>query len=290
MITLNLASPDKSDIGFSINNYPDGQRDLNLLDKGDLTLDFLEQHTPAVLIKSRFNSVADLNLIKVANKCLRRLGIKKVSLYIPYLHGARADRKFVKGGCSYLVDVIAPDLKRLKFKSITVLDVHSEVSPAVLTNMINESVLPKLTELALLEASKQNTEHCYVISPDAGASKRTFETAKNVSGYKIDIVECAKHRDLASGKILQTIVPHEDFNKESEVMVDDICSKGGTFMGIASELNKKNAGDIYLVVAHFEGTADLAALKAAGIKKVFTTNSIKDITTEDGFVHQIDVF
>lgn len=289
-ITLNLANPEKSDLKFHVNKYPDGQRDMILTDVD--SIENLKDIKLPVVIKSRFNSAEDLNIIKCAKACLNRLKIKEVHLYIPYLLGARADRKFVVGGCSYLVDVIAPDLNALGFESITVLDVHSEVSPAAIPNIENVSVLPELTKLALEEVNGDDCEKSYIISPDAGASKRTFETAKQITGYDFSIVECAKHRDLATGKILETIVPIDSFKHADEIITDDICSKGGTFMGIASKLAEKQAGDIYLVVAHYEGTADIEQLKASGIKKIFTTNSVVDLKEEKykGFIHQIDVF
>ena len=289
-ITLNLANPEKSDLKFHVNKYPDGQRDIVLTDVD--SIENLKDIKLPVVIKSRFNSAEDLNIIKCAKACLKRLKVKEIHLYIPYLLGARADRKFVEGGCSYLVDVIAPDLNALGFESITVLDVHSEVSPAAIPNIENVSVLPKLTELALQKTNEDDSVKTYIISPDAGASKRTFETAKQIVGYDFSIVECAKHRDLATGKILETIVPVESFGGSDEIVVDDICSKGGTFMGIASKLAEKNAGDIYLVVTHYEGTADIEQLKKAGIKKIFTTNSVVDLKDEkyNDFIHQIDVF
>ena len=307
MFTLNLANPKNSNIAFLISNYPDGQQDLRILDvfeqnklreesivvSGETSFLYSNFKDKNVTIKSRFNSVADLNLIKVAVACLRRLKVNKIDLYIPYLLGARADRKFAIGGCSYMVDVISPDLRALNFDTITVIDVHSEVSPACLPNLENISVLARLTKFALEDIKAEGKTHCKIYSPDSGASKRTFETCKElVVEYAnvFDVVECAKHRDMLTGKILETIVPVSDLNQESGVIVDDICSKGGTFMGLSTKIKEKNGGDEYLVVTHFEGTADLNALKASGIKKVYTTNSIGNFETPDGFIKQIDVF
>ena len=313
MLNLNIADPKKTDIAFLISKYPDGQQDMRILDKrsqqeliskGNLSpntlketeLDFIQFKNAEITISSRFNSIADLNIIKCAVACLRRLKVSKISLYIPYLLGARADRKFAEGGCSYLVDVIAPDLKALGFEDITVIDVHSEVSPGCIPNLVNISVLPKLTNLAIQEVKKEGKSNCHFISPDSGASKRSFETCKELiiefselANY-FDLIECAKHRDLISGKILETVVPVSDMGGEDAVIVDDICSKGGTFMGLAQVMNNKNCGDKYLVITHFEGTADIKQLKEAGIKGVFTTNSIGNFETPDGFIKQIEVF
>ena len=259
-------------------------------------LDFDQFKNEEITIASRFNSVADLNLIKCAVACLRRLKAGRISLYIPYLLGARADRKFARGGCSYLVDVIAPDIKALGFDDVTVIDVHSEVSPGCIPNLVNISVLPKLTKLAIEEIKKQDKTHCHFISPDSGASKRSFETCKDLVvefsdlADFFDLIECAKHRDMLTSKILKTVVPVDDLKGEDVLMVDDICSKGGTFMGLSSTMVEKNAGDKYLIVTHFEGTADLEKLKAAGIKGIFTTNSIGNFETPDGYIKQLNVF
>ena len=59
------------------------------------------------------------------------------------------------------------------------------------------------------------------------------------------------------------------------IIVDDLCSKGGTFILTASKLREMGATEIYLVVTHCEDTifsGDI--LKTDLIKKVYTTNSI----------------
>jgi len=75
-------------------------------------------------------------------------------------------------------------------------------------------------------------------------------------------------------------VDKQDLEGRSVVVIDDICSKGGTFMGLAKELKKRNAGKIYLVVSHYENSADILTLKESGIDKVFTTPSIGKVENE----------
>lgn len=117
--------PDESEIKFKISQFPDGQQDLTITQYNDINIEIL----------SRFNSFKDLELIICATKALRRLGIKTISLYIPYLLGARSDRQFVEGGTSYLVDVIAPIINSLGFETVTVIDVHSDVAAACIKNL-----------------------------------------------------------------------------------------------------------------------------------------------------------
>ena len=65
---------------------------------------------------------------------------------------------------------------------------------------------------------------------------------------------------------------------------DDICAKGGTFCALAKVLKAKGASKVYLVVSHYEGTADLRILKESGIDLVFTTNSKPFETRNDSLV------
>ena len=74
------------------------------------------------------------------------------------------------------------------------------------------------------------------------------------------------------------IVAHEFLGSnvagKDVLIIDDICSKGGTFKYSAIELKKLGAKNIYLYISHCENVIDIEALKEAGITKVFTTNSI----------------
>jgi ribose-phosphate pyrophosphokinase len=103
-----------------------------------------------------------------------------------------------------------------------------------------------------------------------------------------NLLPCSKHRDIASGEILDTIVPKDKFNGETCFIVDDICSKGGTFKSLSKKLKSLGTGNIYLIVTHYEGTANPQELMESGITQVFTTNSICDV--DNDFVKQLDIF
>ena len=57
--------------------------------------------------------------------------------------------------------------------------------------------------------------------------------------------------------------------------MDDICSRGGTFLYSAKALKALGAGDIYLYISHCENTIlEGEVLTGEYITGVFTTNSI----------------
>ena len=109
---------------------------------------------------------------------------------------------------------------------------------------------------------------CY---PDEGSMKRYSGMIKEPYVFGV------KRRDWATGKILGLdIIGNSDLVKGQDILiVDDICSRGGTFYHTAKKLKEMGAGDIYLYVTHCENTVlegDL--LEGDLIKQMFTTGSI----------------
>jgi ribose-phosphate pyrophosphokinase len=294
---LNLAKPEISSIKFQVSNFPDGQQDIVINPKdveGYFSTDgeteyFVDIKIKEVEIKSRLNSFRDLELIICATKALKRLKVKEIDLYIPYLIGARSDRQFQVGGNSYLVDVLSPVINGLEFENVTVLDVHSDVAPACIKNLASDSMLDQLLIEALYRVNSNNSLKCYVIAPDSGASKRTFETCKKVSGFDFEIVECSKHRDLKTGKIVETIIPKNDFENMDCIILDDIIDGGRTFIELSKQLKEKNCGDIYLCATHGIFSAGLEVFKPY-IKQIFTTNSYQEEKNDGDFVKYLNVF
>ena len=297
MNILNLVNPINSSLQFSVITYPDKQPDIQILDVGNYDrnnqhlIDRLVRNNETICIHSRMNGFQDIELIIAATKALNRVGIKNVSLYSPYFLGARCDRKFEEGGTFYLKDVITPIINSLNFNEIFVADAHSTVLNALLDNM-KEINMEHFINDVIFHIKEGNddlgwnlSDSLDIIIPDAGAEKRVikntqhiFEGIKNAK-EKPEYVLCAKQRNH-KGEIVGTFIPKLDFKQKDVLIIDDICSKGGTFIALAKQLQKLNVKDIYLATTHYEGTADIGALKKAGIKKVFSTNSISDVETE----------
>jgi ribose-phosphate pyrophosphokinase len=259
MKTLNLVNQEKSDIGYKISNFPDGQQDIVL--SGIIG--------PEITIKSRFNSFRDLEIIIAATAALRRIGVKVIHLYIPYLLGARSDMQFQEGGTSYLVDVVAPIINSLEFESVTVLDVHSPVAAACIKRLKNNP------SSALVPA--RDTKWL-LVCPDSGAMKRTYDIAKRI-GYTGTILQATKYRDVVTGAIIKTEVPQiYEGNFDEIIIVDDICDGGRTFIELAKVLKEQYIdAELYLVVTHGIFSAGLKELTSY-FDCIYTTNSVRDVT------------
>ena len=302
MKVLNLVNKEESDIRYEVSKFPDGQQSVNILNSVvGTTLHTLQNENTDIQIKSRLNDFRDLELIICVNTALRNLGLTNVHLYTPYFIGGRSDRKFTEGGVNYLKDVISPIINSQGFKSVKVLDPHSDVIEATVQNFQKENNL-KLVKWALSKIDNTNEarEKVTLISPDAGALKKVFDVAQN---FEIDkLIIASKHRDIKTGNITHTEVPnlekYDDGNKF--VIIDDICDGGRTFIELSKVIKERlpNA-KIYLIVTHGIFSGGLKPFRGY-FDKIYTTNSYRTITSMNewgaynerylGLVEQFNIF
>lgn len=221
----------------------------------------------AVTITHRLNSFNDLGLLCVAVDALKRMQAQISDLVIPYFPAARQDRVMVQGE-ALSVKVYADIINSLGFKKVIVFDAHSEVTPALVHNC---QVVPNYEFIRQIIDKIGNVK---LISPDGGALKKIYKVSEALGG--IEVVECSKSRNVKTGQLLNFKVYADDLAGENCLIVDDICDGGGTFIGLAQELKKKNAGKLYLAVSHGIFSKGFTEL-AQHFEHIFTTNSIKEL-------------
>ncbi len=219
-----------------------------------------------------FGDNSELVLLIFVTKHLKTLGVKNIELYMPYIPNARLDR--VKNEDDiFTLKYFAQIINDLGFDSVRVLDPHSYVSEALIERIkINYPDI--MIKNVLAEISKENDideNNITMFYPDEGAMKRYFGSFKNPFAFGI------KKRDWKSGDILGLEVSGEieQIKGKNILIVDDICSKGGTFYHSAKKLKELGAGNIYLYVSHCENTIlDGEVLSSGLVERVYTTNSI----------------
>lgn len=219
-----------------------------------------------VTITHRINSFNDMGFVLIAADALRRAGVKALSLVIPYFPAARQDRVMVAGE-PLTVKVYADLVNSMNLEQVTIFDAHSEVSIALLNNcnaVPNHKFIKKVVEG--LGGAK-------LISPDGGALKKIYKVSNYLGGA--EVVECSKSRDVKTGQLSGFKVYAEDLGGANCLIVDDICDAGGTFMGLAAELKKKNAGKLYIAISHGIFSKGIDTL-AETFDMIFTTDSIRN--------------
>jgi ribose-phosphate pyrophosphokinase len=217
----------------------------------------------------------DLFRIALAKDALERLvpEYSVINLFLPYIPYARQDR-ICDNGESFSLKVFADYLNNLCFNKVTVVDPHSLVSEALIENV---KVISQLEVFINWDKLKREMLKGYVfVAPDAGSNKKTSELASFFQ-HK-NFIRADKLRNLSTGEIKETIVYCDDLQGQDVMISDDLCEKGGTFLALAKELKKKNAGKIALYVTHgiFSHEKSVNILLENGIDEIWTTNSYQE--------------
>lgn len=249
---------------INLTQFPDGTSSFRF-DTDGLERDLDRYSYP--LIKWRYDGDHECIILWYLVKQIRSIAgpDKRIQLYMPYIPNARMDR--VKNNDEvFTLKWFADFINMLNFSRITVLDPHSNVAPALINNIY--IIQPDVYIKATIDAINDN--NLLICYPDEGASKRYSEL------LSVEYISAIKHRDWRTGKIerLELTAP-EKAKGRNILIVDDICSRGGTFTHTAMALKEAGARDIFLYVSHCENTIFKGSVFNDGlICHVFTTNSI----------------
>jgi ribose-phosphate pyrophosphokinase len=255
MITLNGKT-------VEIGSFPDGTILMKQSDFGGL----------GVHIEWKYEDERELVALIYLVKHLHSKGYHRISLYMPYIPNARQDR-VKKQDDVFTLKYFSEIINDLDFFAVRALDPHSDVSAALINNLWIDSPKKYIEEALFRMKTNESvdTDHILVFYPDNGSARRYADVVNRYYAYGV------KKRDWETGKIIGLDIVDNGFDiKDKDILiVDDICSRGGTFYHSAKKLKELGAKDIYLYVSHCENTileGDL--LKGDLIKKVYTTDSI----------------
>lgn len=242
-------------------HFPDNSLRIEPINDSNFDLSFMGMATTKRLIWHYENDAELFTII-----CLRKhFTNKEMILEMPYCPHARMDR--VKNNNEFFtLKHFADIINDLKFSEVRILDPHSNVCSALINN-VNVVQPFKEVQKTLHAIGSTNLVAFY---PDEGAMKRGTDYLTGAYAFGI------KKRDWNTGKILGLeLMNKEVVNGKDVLIIDDICSRGGTFYHSAKALKEAGAKDIYLYVTHCENTIlEGELLTSELIKKVYTTNSI----------------
>lgn len=256
------------------NQFPDGTQHLLL------PLDLAWGLAPEAYVSVAWFYEHDdemMQLICIVRQ-LQENGAANINLILPYIPNARMDRvKQVDDvfTLKYFCEVI----NSLHFRRVYVLDPHSSVSTALL-NHVNCNNIRSLINIAYhhitetmkwIDAVSEKPNDLVAFFPDEGAMKR-YSSMTNLR-YAFGV----KRRNWETGKIdgLDVVGDVDCIKGKDVLMVDDICSRGGTFYHSAKKLKELGAQNIYIYCTHCERTIfDGELLQSGLIKRIYTTDSI----------------
>jgi len=192
--------------------------------------------------------------------------------YVPY---ARQDRVCSKGD-AYSLSVFSKMINTCNFKTVSVLDPHSE---AVELNIDRLEVYDNFAHVKHM-LRKYKIKEFNLVAPDKGATNKINKLAyflEELSDFRVNnIIQFDKKRDMQTGKIISYDIREQDKLKPDgmiNVIVDDICDGGRTFMEAGVKLNYFGSKQNILFVTHgifSKGTKDLIIY----FNKIATTSSL----------------
>lgn len=232
---LNLQNPEKSEIKYEIIQFPDGEKQLNILDP-------LINIKESVLILTRITNAEDWFILLQAYNILDRYNVS-YNTSITYLMTQRNDRLFSYGRATSM-DIIVGSLKG---KKIEVIEAHNIEAIKKINPIINDCGYGRLLDY--------NGDDKIIMFPDKGAKERHKYLVANGDKYLIG----EKVRNPDTGVIESyTYKPNSEWtlreltdSVKKITIVDDLCDGGGTFLLALEQLKPAfPAAEIDLDVVH----------------------------------------
>lgn len=256
---------------YARETYPDGTRKM----QGDFYApsSFEEEGYDESVIEIQwfFDSEDEILDLLYITAHLTSIGVH-YCLFMPYIPNARNDRVHGEDEV-FTLKYFSHFLNNLGFEKVFVLDPHSHVSEALISRVCPlKQELKGLILHATLSPKIGGPDNLTLCYPDEGAMKRYTDLVSNPYVFGI------KKRDWKTGNILGLDIMGDPALIEGKnvLIVDDICSKGGTFYHTSKKLKEMGAAKVFLYVTHCENTIfDGELLKDNGlIERIFTTDSI----------------
>ena len=250
------------EVKFETTVFPDGTSQVWKVDKNEF--DEADENYILWLFE---NEAELIQVCQLAQLCYEVLD-SSVDLLCPYLPYGRQD-KDVHNERSFALTTFKEVLYNAGITRIEAFDPHSK------TDMVYASPLATPSQFHRSVISKG--EHDFICFPDKGAAERY---AKHI-GHQFFYAE--KVRDQLTGEILGTklLTLGQQIAGKKVLIVDDICDGGMTFIKVAELLKGQGVTQIDLAVSHGLFSKGKEVLHKAGIKEIYTTNSL--LRNPDGF-------
>ena len=229
-----------------------------------------------ITLEWQYEPNEEMALYYVARHIRETWAPRQLDLYMPYIPNARMDRVEELAEV-FTLKYFCEFINSMKFDNVIVRDAHSSVSLALLDRVISSNISSNITRVLHL-LHEENAAYQYydempcgvAVYPDEGAAKRYSKILDNRYLFGV------KKRNWQDGKIIGLEI-HGDIPESPyyAVIIDDICSYGGTFLHTARKLKELGAERIYLYVTHCENSILKGELINSGLlERIYTTNSI----------------
>lgn len=223
-------------------------------------------------IQWNYEKPEELFMLQLVVMHLRdKLGIEDINLHLPYVPNARMDRTKDPMAEVNVLKYFCRIINDMHFNYVEIADPHSDACINQLDNVIQ---IPMTTWVNKI-VNMANAD--YIFFPDDGAAKR-YGPSYNFRPY----LNGKKDRDWKTGNIRGLVIENpmnidpKSIAGKKIIIIDDICSKGGTFWHAGNALKEFGFEHIDLCITHCEHAIFEGKLLTAGspIEHVYTSTSI----------------
>ncbi|MGB7978305.1 MAG: ribose-phosphate pyrophosphokinase [Chlamydiales bacterium] len=212
----------------------------------------------------------------ILTDALKRASARSIVAVMPYYPYARQDRK-EKGRVPITARLVANLLERAGVTRVMTMDLHTEQIQGFFDIPVDHLYARQLFVKALKELPLKKA---VIVSPDIGSNKMARKFAE---GLKLEIAIVDKRR--IDGRDVEVNALIGSVQGKSAILVDDICSTGGTLELAAKVCREHGAETVFAVVTH---ALLMGGPKLKGIDQLFVTNSVPQIK-EEGGMHVLSI-
>jgi len=196
---------------------------------------------------------------------LKRASARSIIAVIPYYAYARQDRKD-KGRVPITAKLVADLLEKAGVTRVLTMDLHTEQIQGFFNIPVDHLYARPLFVKALKGLKLSNA---MIVSPDVGSNKMARKFAEDL---KLDLAIVDKRR--INGRSVEVNALIGDVKGKQAILVDDICSTGGTLRTAAKVCKEEGATSVFAVVTH---ALLMSGTELDGIDQLFVTNSVPQV-------------
>jgi len=246
-----------------------------------------------IIVQSAFPPQVDRHILQtlmLLKKCVDD-SAKNIVTVVPYMAYARQDSAFLEGEV-VTTELLANMYEIFGARNMVTVDIHSLRALSYFEkrmHSINVSAIPMLADYARSKLG-MNMNNSITVSPDEGG----FSRAKSFALQLNNNITCMKKtRDRSTGEIK---VDHSSSLNGDRIrgldiaLIDDIVSTGSTIIKDTEILKSSGCRGITVICSHALMTEESTKqIKAAGVDKIVTTNSVPKMEAMGAFVEAIDL-
>jgi ribose-phosphate pyrophosphokinase len=241
---------------ISIETFPDGEIGVQILEnvrgKDVFVLQSPARHPNRYLME----------LLIIAD-ALKRASVRSVVAVIPYYAYARQDRKD-KGRVPITAKLVADLLEKAGVSRVLTMDLHTEQIQGFFNVPVDNLYARPLFVRTLKGLGLKDL---VVVSPDVGSNKMARQFAEDL---KVDLAIVDKRR--INSQVVQANALIGEVKGKNVLLVDDICSTGGTLKIAAQVCRAEGAKSVHAVISHALLMGDF--LENSGIDKMYVSDSV----------------